>query len=91
MAAVRSLFNYVFRIHVHLMQSGRDLAEAAVVRTVCSSVCHGCRMGHVIRYVFSEHVDLLPSGHSLAAAAVSRTVRWSVGRGCCLGHVFERV
>ena len=82
MTAVWSMFNYVFGIHVRLMQSGRDLAAAAVVRTVRSSVCHGCRMGHVIRYVFSEHVNLLPSSHSLVAAAVARTVRRRVCLGC---------
>ena len=54
------------------MQSGRDLAAAAVVRTVRSSVCLGCRMGRVIRYVFSEHVNLRPSSHSLVAAAEAR-------------------
>ena len=88
MTAVWSMFNYVFGIHVRLMQSGRDLAAAAVVRTVRSSVCHGCRMGHVIRYVFSGHVNLLPSSHSLVAAAVARTVHWRGGRDFSLGHVF---
>ena len=71
-----------------MMQSGRDQAAAAVVRTVRSSVCLGCRMGRVIRYVFSEHVNLLPSSHSLVAAAVARTVRWRGGRDFSLGHVF---
>ena len=71
-----------------MMQSGRDLAVAAVVGTVRRSVCHGCTMGHVIRYVFSGHINLLPSSHSLVAAAVARTVHWRGGHDFSLGHVF---